>query len=118
MRKATSTLGGVLGGAAIGFVAFSAFQSRLAGILRADGLSFEEAQIIAQEIRDGAVVDDLAARILEPIARDDLIARGPGLLEAQSYAFAVMGVMSAALYLVAAVVMIAYLRRMRSVATL
>lgn len=117
MRKATSTLGGVLGGAAIGFVAFSAFQSRLAGILRADGLSFEEAQIIAQEIRDGAVVDDLAARILEPIARDDLIARGPGLLEAQSYAFAVMGVMSAALYLVAAVVMIAYLRRTRTVGT-
>jgi len=117
MRKATWTLGSVFGGAIIGFVAFEAFQSRLAGILNAVGMPREEAEIIAQEIRDGAVVDDLAARILEPIPREALIARGPGLLEAQSYAFAVMGVMSAALYLVAAVVMIAYLRRTRTVGT-
>ncbi len=112
MRKATWTLGNVLGGAVIGVVAFSAFQSRLAEILNADGMPSPEAQIIAQEIRDGAVVDDLAARITEQIPREDLIARGPGLLEAQSAAFAAMGVLSAALYLAAFGLMLAYLRRM------
>lgn len=113
MRKATWTMGNVLGGALIGTVAFTAFQSRLSDILRADGLPFREAQVIAEEIRGGAIVDDLAARLTVPIARDDLLARGPGLLEAQSYAFSVMGVTTAVLTLSAAVLMVLYLRRMR-----
>lgn len=111
MRKATWTLGNVMGGAIIGTVAFGAFQDRLSEILRGDGLSGEEAQTIAQEIRDGAIVDDLAVRVPNPIARDDLLARGPGLLEAQSHAFAVMGVMTSALTLLAALLMTWYIRR-------
>lgn len=114
VRKATWTLGGVLGGALVGALSFSAFQTRLADILNMDGLPFEEAALIAQEIRDGAVVDELAARLSDPVAREALIARGPGLLEAQSYSFAVMGVISAAVYLVAAILMAVYLRRMRA----
>lgn len=110
MRKATWTVGNVLGGALIGSAAFGAFQSRLTDILDTDGLPYEEAEIIAQAIRDGAVVDDLAARITDPISRADLIERGPGLLEAQSHAFAVMGAISAALYLAAAALMLWYLR--------
>lgn len=111
MRKATWTLGNVLGGALIGTIAFNSFQSRLSDILSVDGLPFEEAQIIAEEIRNGAIVDELAVRLSEPIARDDLLARGPGLLEAQSYAFAVMGVLSTTITLVAGVLMLLYVRR-------
>lgn len=114
IRKATWTLGGVLGGALVGALSFGAFQDRLTDILNMDGLPFEEAQLIAREIRDGAVVDELAARLSEPVAREDLISRGPGLLEAQSYSFAVMGVTSAVVYAVAALLMVVYLRRTRS----
>ncbi|MFM8894280.1 MAG: MFS transporter [Actinomycetales bacterium] len=112
MRKATWTLGNVLGGAIIGTIAFQAFESKLAGILQADGLDWRQAHVIAREIRDGAVVDELAARVSEPIAQISLIDRGPGLLQAQSYAFWVMGVASAVAYLLAAVLMVAYARRM------
>ena len=106
----------MLGGALVGALSFGAFQTRLTDILNMDGLPFEEAQLIAQEIRDGAVVDELAARLSDPIAREALISRGPGLLEAQSYSFAVMGVISAAGYLVAALLMVVYLRRVRRTA--
>lgn len=115
MRKATWTLGGVLGGALAGALSFGAFQARLTDILNQDGLTFTEAQVIAREIRDGAVVDQLAARISDPIAREALESRGPGLLEAQSYAFAIVGVLSAVLYLGAAVLMVVYIRRSASV---
>ena len=111
VRKATWTLGGVLGGALVGALSFGAFQDRLTDILNVDGLPFEEAQLIAREIRDGAVVDELAARLSDPVAREALISRGPGLLEAQSYSFAVMGVISASIYLVAALLMVVYVRR-------
>ncbi|MFM8352677.1 MAG: hypothetical protein ACKN9D_16630, partial [Actinomycetales bacterium] len=96
----------------IGTIAFQAFESKLAGILQADGLAWRQAHVIAREIRDGAVVDELAARVSEPIAQMSLIDRGPGLLQAQSYAFWVMGVASAVAYLLAAVLMVAYARRM------
>lgn len=111
VRKATWTLGGVLGGALVGALSFGAFQARLTDILNVDGLPFEEAQLIAREIRDGAVVDELAARLSDPVAREALISRGPGLLEAQSYSFAVMGVISASIYLVAALLMVVYVHR-------
>lgn len=114
VRKATWTLGNVLGGALIGAGAFSAFQSRLTEILTADGLPLEEARTIALEIRDGAVVDELAVRLAEPIAQASLLDKGPGLLAAQSHAFAVMGVMSSMLSLAAAVLMFIYMRRMRN----
>ena len=78
------------------------------------GLPLEEAQTIAREIRDGAVVDELAVRLAEPIAQAALLAKGPGLLAAQSHAFAVMGVMSSVLSLAAAVLMFIYMRRMRN----
>lgn len=113
MRKATWTLGNVLGGALIGAGAFSAFQSRLTEILTDDGLPLADAQTIAREIRDGAVVDELAVRLSEPIAQASLLAKGPGLLAAQSHAFAVMGVMSAVLSLAAAALVFLYVRRMR-----
>ena len=111
MRKATWTLGGVLGGALIGALSFGAFQTRLTEILEADGVNFDEAILISREIRDGAVVDELAARLSDPIAREALVAKGPALVEAQSYSFAVMGLLSAGIYLVAAVLMFIYLRR-------
>jgi DHA2 family methylenomycin A resistance protein-like MFS transporter len=111
IRKATWTLGGVLGGALIGALSFGAFQSRLTAILEADGVNFDEAILLSREIRDGAVVDELAARLSDPIAREALIAKGPALVEAQSYSFAVMGLLSAGIYLAAAVLMFIYLRR-------
>ena len=57
---------------------------------------------------DIAITDD---RDRDPVAREALISRGPGLLEAQSYSFAVMGVISASIYLVAALLMVVYVRR-------
>jgi len=111
MRKATWTLGNVLGGALIGALAFRAFEGRLADLLGSTELTSVQARTIAREIRDGAVVDDLAARISEPIARASLIDRGPGLVDAQAYAYSVMGLTSAALYLAAAIVLMVYARR-------
>jgi len=111
LRKATWTLGNVLGGALIGALAFRAFEGRLAELLGSTELTSVQARTIAREIRDGAVVDDLAARISEPIARASLIDRGPGLVDAQAYAYSVMGLTSAALYLAAAIVLMVYARR-------
>ncbi len=101
----------------MGALSFSAFQTSLADILDMDGLPFEEAALIAQEIRNGAVVDELGARLSDPVEREALIARGPGLLEAQSYSFAAIGVISAAVYLVAAILMAVFLRRMQAAST-
>ena len=114
MRKATWTLGGVFGGALVGALSFGAFQTRLTSVLEADGVSFAEAELLAREIRDGAVVDQLAARLSDPIAREALISKGPALLDAQSYSFAVMGVVSATIYAAATVLMVLYIRRMRT----
>lgn len=114
VRKATWTLGNVLGGAIVGAFAFGAFQAKLASLLSDTGLNSAQAQTIAREIRDGAVVDELAARISEPIAQASLMSKGAALLEAQSYAFAVMGVLSAIIYLTAGVLMVFYMRRTRS----
>jgi len=67
MNKATWTLGSVLGGALIGALTFSAFQSRLTDVLTVDGLPLPDAQIIAEEIRNGAAVVQVAVNITEPI---------------------------------------------------
>jgi predicted MFS family arabinose efflux permease len=114
LRKATWTLGGVVGGALVGALSFSAFQSRMTDLLANTGLTTSEASALALQIRDGAIVDELAATLENPAAREALIARGPGLLEAQTHAFMVMGVISSVVYLVAAALMLAYLRRSRS----
>ena len=114
VRKATWTLGGVLGGALVGALSFGAFQSRLTEVLEADGVGFAEAELLAREIRDGAVVDHLAARLSDPIAREALISQGPALVEAQSYSFVVMGTVSAIVYAVATVLMLVYMRRVRA----
>ena len=110
-RAATRTLGNVVGGAFIGTAAFSAFQSRLTDNLVRDGLTSETARTIAEEIRGGAVVDELALRISEPIARESLIAGGRGLLDAQSHAFAVVGIVNASMFMLAALLLVMYLRR-------
>ena len=86
----------------------------MAGILNADGLPFPEAELIAGEIRGGAAVAEVAARISDPVAKDALVSMGPGLLDAQSYSYAVVGVVSAGLFLAGAVLMFFYLRRSTS----
>ncbi len=111
MRKATWTLGGVVGGALIGTLGFNAFQARLTELLTGGGIAPDQAEFIASEIRAGAIVDELAAGLSDTFAREALIARGPALLEAQSTAFSVAGLASAGVYLVAALLMVAYVRR-------
>jgi MFS family permease len=111
LRKATWTLGGVVGGALIGAVSFGAFQSRITELLEGSGVEPTEAMTLAQQIRDGAIVDELAAGLVDEVARDALIYRGPALLEAQSHAFITMGVISSVVYLAAAVLMVVYVRR-------
>ena len=117
LRKATWTLGGVIGGAIIGYLSFGAFQTRLTNLLVDSGVSLTQAADLAREIRDGAVVDELLARSADPIARDALIAKGPALLQSQSDTFYVMGLVSASIYLIAAVLMVFYLRRSQPLAT-
>jgi DHA2 family multidrug resistance protein-like MFS transporter len=117
MNKSTWTLGSVLGGALIGALTFSAFQSRLADVLTVDGLPLPEAQIIAEEIRNGAAVAKVAVNITEPIARSDLLSQGLALVSAQTHAYAVMGLISATITLIATVIMVLYLRRVRRTAT-
>lgn len=111
MRKATWTIGGVLGGVLVGSLGFQAFQDRLTDLLAGSGVPIEQAAALAQAIRDGAVVDELAAHLSDPIASDALISKGPALLEAQSRAFSVLGLLSVAIYLIAGVLMAIYLRR-------
>ena len=95
----------------LGTLAFNAFQSKLGDILASGGVAPEAAQQLAQQIRDGVVVDQLAGQLTYPIARDALISRGPGLLEAQSYAFMVFGLVSAGVFLLATLLMAMYLGR-------
>jgi predicted MFS family arabinose efflux permease len=114
INKAAGNIGGVFGGALVGALSFAAYQNRMAGILNADGLPFPEAETIASEIRGGAAVAEVAARISDPVAKDALVSMGPGLLDAQSYSYAVVGVVSAGLFLAAAVLMFFYLRRSTS----
>lgn len=111
MRKATWTIGGVLGGALVGTLGFQAFQDRLTTLLADTGVPIGEAANLAQAIRDGAVVDELAAHLSDPIASNALISKGPALLEAQSAAFSVMGLVSVTIYLAAGILMLIYLRR-------
>jgi hypothetical protein len=114
VNKAIWTLGSVFGGALIGTITFNAFQSRLADILNVDGLPLVQAQTIAKEIRDGAAVADIAVNITDPIARDDVVAQGAGLVSAQIYAFGVMGLVSGGITLGAALLMVLYIRRVRT----
>jgi hypothetical protein len=111
MRKATWTLGGVLGGALIGRVAFDAFQSRLSDLLVSAGELPAQAAGLARAIRDGAVVDELVAQSSDAVAREALLAKGPALLEAQSHTVVVMAGWSAAIYAIAAVLMVLFVRR-------
>lgn len=111
VRKATWTLGGVVGGALIGTLSFQAFQTRMSDLLQARGVPVDQALVLASQIRDGAVVDELVGHLPDPNVRDALIFKGPALLEAQSYAFWVMGITTAVLYFTAAVMMGFYMRR-------
>ena len=113
IRKAASTLGGVTGAALTGAFTFSTFQERLSQIFESNGASISEAGLLAQEIRDGAVVDRLAQDLADPFLRDALINKGPALVEAQTYAYEVLGFLSAGIYAVAAVLMVFYMRRTR-----
>ena len=114
MRKATWTIGGVVGGAVIGAISFSAFQSRLAGLLESSGVTASHAELLARDIRNGAVVDELVAKVTDPRTVEALVSKGPALLEAQSTTFVVMGVVSACMYLAGALLMLTYQRRMSS----
>ena len=73
LRKATTNLASVFGGLILGTLAFNAFQSKLGDILASGGVAPEAAQQLAQQIRDGVVVDQLAGQLTDPIARDALI---------------------------------------------
>lgn len=115
VNKATWTLGSVLGGALIGALTFGAFQSKLAELLSIDGMPLGQAQIIAEEIRNGAAVAQVAVNIAEPVARDDLLNQGMALTSAQVYAYSVMGLISGLITLGAAILMVLYVRRSRSV---
>ena len=111
VNKATWTVGSVLGGAVIGSITFSAFQARLSDILNVDGLPTGQATLIAEQIRNGASTATVAENVVQPLARDDLLVGGPGLIEAQTYAYGVMGVTSAALTFAAGILMVVYVRR-------
>ena len=111
VRKATTNLASVFGGLILATLAFNAFKSKLSDILANAGLATDVAERIAQEVRDGAVVDRMATTLSDPIAREALLNKGAGLLEAQSWAFDVYGVMSAGVLLVATLLMALYLRR-------
>ena len=55
----------------------------------------------------------LAQDLADPFLRDALINKGPALVEAQTYAYEVLGFLSAGIYAVAAVLMVIYMRRTR-----
>jgi hypothetical protein len=103
----------VTGAAITGALTFSTFQQRLSDIFQSDGASISQASLLAQQIRDGAVVDQLATQLSDPMLRDAIINKGPALVEAQAYAYHVLGILSAGIYAVAAVLMVIYIRRIR-----
>lgn len=115
VRKATTAVGRVVGSTIIGAVSFGVFQRDMTEILTNQGLPAPEAELIAAQIRSGAVVDELAAGIPRDDIQQLLVAKGPGLLEAQSTAFTAMGAVSVALFLLSAALMMVYLRRERGV---
>ena len=112
-RNAVASFGGAVGGVIVGGIAFTVFQLRLAQILDTTDLSTEVAEALADSVRAGAIVDELADSPLlsDPAARELLT--GPGLLQAQSQALATAGVLAALLYLGAATSMWLAMRRRR-----
>ena len=115
-RNAVWSFGGTGGGVIVAGTAFTVFQSTLAGILDTTDLSDEQAASLAASVRDGAIVADLANNplVTDPAARELLT--GPGLLAAQSQAYATAGLFAAGLYVLAAVAMSLAIRR-RAAAT-
>lgn len=111
VRNATWSLGGVVGGAIVAGAGFAAFQASLADRLATTSLTAEQAQAIAAEVRGGAAVQYLAQspQVSDPLAQQLLT--GKGLWAAQAQAYWLVGVLSAAAYLAAAILLAVYIRR-------
>lgn len=111
VRDGFWTLGGCVGGAIFGALAFTAFQGRLEQALDSTSVTAEQAHLIAQQIRGGGFVADIANRIPDAAARDLLVGQASGLLDAQSHAYAVVSVLSASVFIIAFALMLGYMRR-------
>lgn len=116
LRDAVWNLGGTIGSVLIGTLGFVTFEKRLAALLNSTSLDTGQADAIAAEIRNGAVVADLAAgpQVSDPTVREMLTGGAQGLLEAQSLGFSVVGVVSSAVYALAAVLLVVFIRRSRA----
>ena len=111
VRDGFWTLGGCVGGAIFGAFAFNAFQGRLEQALDATSVTSEQAHLIAQQIRGGGFVAEIATRIPDAAARDLLVGQASGLLDAQSHAYAVVSVLSSLVFVIAFALMVGYMRR-------
>mgnify|MGYP002737342261 CR=1 FL=1 len=85
IKSATWSLGGILGGVTVGALGFSVFTRSLAGRLQESGLDLPAAEFIAEQVRSGAFVSELAQQLVSthPPSADLLAGSATGLHLAQ-----------------------------------
>ncbi len=117
IRDATQNLGGTIGGALVGTVAFLSFQWHMAGSLITAGTSPVVAAELAARMRGGESVSRLAREtVLTPDACALLIGDAHGLRSALSVAYRSAGVTAGLLTCVAALLLMGYLLSQRRAA--
>lgn len=113
IHDAVTNVGYVLGGLAVGMVAFASFQTTLTGQLVDTGIPAEQATTIAADIRDGVFVSEIVDRSgdIRPRLFDALMVEGNGLNIAQTQALHIAAVILTAANLAGAGMLVVSARR-------
>ena len=113
--EALNNLGFVLGGLAVGFLAFSGFQRSFTDHLVEHGVAPVRASSIAADVRNGAVAAELVARdpVPEPGLAEVVNVEGAGFNQSQLDAMRIAGISLAVTDTLAAGTLVMSLRRRR-----
>lgn len=117
IRDSLQNLGGTVGGVFVGTMGFIAFEIHMKAQLAATSMSAGKAAEVTKEIRDGAIVKELAREPdIPPDAAALLLGDQAGLRLSQSVTYWAAGTVAAVLLLLAAIsIWVYYLRFARSV---
>ncbi len=118
VQNALWSMGAAVGGVMIGLLVFGSFQSSLTAQLDTTSLTSDQANAIAAEVRDGAVLTDLVQRLpVSDVAATQVLVGDPsGVHQAQADAFHFAGSIAFVTNIAAAGAMLAFARRRRSAA--
>jgi DHA2 family methylenomycin A resistance protein-like MFS transporter len=116
VRSALWSLGGIVGGVVVGTVTYQAFTQSLARALKESGLLPDAASAIAEQVRSGALVSEIAAQlnVTDPRSAAELLVPSAGLNIAQVDALHTLTVIGVAVCVLAALCVLMARRRLAS----